>query len=134
MNPKHINKIQELLWFNVPKKDRDMTRPFRNTSYLDPTHVMLMHVTDETETCFGPEPITFVGDCEDNGRSLPKVPYPDKGTLQVDIPTEYLRAILDNITSDAVRLTIAEQYPLKVFAYIDTCKITALIAPRVEAE
>ena len=131
MNPKYLSKVQELLWFGVPKNKRDKTRSFRKSQYIDPAHVMYVACSDISEDIMPEDLKSYSGDVEQEFKAPALDP---DGCETVILPTEYLRGVLDNLTGDSVVLTIKKDYPIVINGTIDTCHIIAAIAPRVESE
>ena len=126
MNPKHVTKAQALLWFGVKKADQKFIRPMGDTWYIDPHHVMIVHIQDPDEPEH--EPASYSGERDDTF-TVPKL---DLEMSEVTMPTEYLRAVLDNVTSDYIRLKVATDYPMIVESKIGDADVTVMIAPFIE--
>lgn len=131
MNPKYLNKVQELLLFGVPKNKRDHTRSFKKSQYIDPAHIMFVAFADVSEDELPSELVSYSGD-ETRDFKAPTL-SPD-GCETIMLPTDYLRGVLDNLTGESVALTVRSDYPIVINGTIDSCHIVAAIAPRVKLE
>lgn len=52
--------------------------------------------------------------------------------ITVTIPTAYLKAFVDNVTGDAVKITAATDYPAMVQSQIEDVDVSMLISPRID--
>ena len=71
MNPKYLNKVQELLLFGVPKNKRDHTRSFKKSQYIDPAHIMFVAFADVSEDELPSELVSYSGDETGTSRRPP---------------------------------------------------------------
>ena len=130
MNTSNMKQYNELLWLGVKKSKRDSVRGSKSTMYCDPAHVCMIQLC--TPDCLDITKFdSYIGDSE----AVFKVPdlYTHEQQTVV-LPTEYLRRILDNVTSDSIRLKVSDDMPIELQWCVGEDSWWAVIAPRIENE
>ena len=134
MNPDNMKEYNELLWLGVPKKKRDSVRGQRSTRYIDPSHVVFIQLTTppwDLESTEVMQYESYRGEVE----GAFKVPELRSDYAQrVHVPVEFLRRIVDNITSEDVLITVSDDFPISLVWKDGDDEWNALIAPRIEPD
>ena len=131
MNTSQLNKVNELLTFGIPRKEKEMRAHLGNVIYIDPQHIVMARTTDMSDpgeevnyhTFVGPEageikadPLRFVR--EHNKRSI--------------ISRKFLLQILQAMDCDNVIISADEECPVGIVGMMaQELKIEGVIAPRV---
>lgn len=132
MNPSNMKQYNELLWLGVPKSKRTDVRGMTHTRYVDPGHVCYVELLRAVDP---EEPFRFSQYCGEKEEYEVRRPETDTGMMQsVIIPVDYLRRIIDNVTSDNVALHVTTNFPLRMTWQDKEDTWTAWIAPLIENE
>ena len=134
MNPDNMKEYNELLWLGVKKNKRDSVRGQRSTRYLDPSHVVFIQLTTPPWDAESTEVMTYEEYSGEDERSF-RVPQLETEYAQsVHVSVEYLRRIVDNITSQDVLITVIDDYPISLSWRDGEDDWSAMIAPRIESD
>lgn len=125
MNPENVKQFNELLWLNVPKKDRDSIRGMESTRYVDPTHVVFVELRHGDSDAF----VQFSGDSE---CQIKKPSWDRSDETVTTIGTDYLKKVIANITADHVTIKVKDNYPITLEWTDGEDSFQVLIAHRVE--
>lgn len=130
MKAEQFNKLNGALNINVPKKDRDMRAHYKNVTYIDPTHIVMVKTTDMAD----PDGPSRAYDGEEEVEDLSEQPLKwikDNGHSTV-IDRKLLIEVLQAMDSDHVAFITGDEHPVGIIGYNGhDIKVEAVIAPRI---
>lgn len=130
MNPKNMKQYNELLWLNVPKAKRTDIRGNESTVFVDQAHICMVQLTVPSE-----EPTEYKHYEGEHEGALLRMPTIDTGVASsAYYPVAYLKKIIDNITSDSVRVTVQDDAPIVLEWLSDNDLWKVMVAPRIPNE
>ena len=130
MKAEQFNKLNGALNINVPKKDRDMRAHFKNVTYIDPTHIVMVRTTDMTDPD-GPARAYSGSEEVDSLSEQPLKWIKDNGHSTV-IDRKLLIEVLQAMDSDHVAFITGDESPVGIIGYNGhDIKVEAVIDPRI---
>ena len=130
MKPSNLAKLHKLQ--NIGVKTSQMTEHEKNACICDPTKVSIVLTAGNIKEST-PETVTSYPEGAMNLFIKIANDYNGDNTVSVGIPTKYLKAFVDNITGDAINMSIRQDAPLILFSTIEDVEVSMMIAPRIEA-
>lgn len=131
MNTSQLNKVNELLTFGIPRKEKEMRAHLGNVVYIEPQHVMMARATfleDEgTEYHYR----SFDGKEEKEIKADP-LRFVREHNKRTVIDRKFLSNILQAMDSDYVIIYADEDCPVGIVGMMNReMLIEGVIAPRI---
>ena len=129
MNASQLNRVNELLTFGIPRKDKDLRAHFGNVVYIEPQHVMMARttLTDSPEL----EYQQFDG-LEKKEIKADPLRFGREHNKRVVIDRKFLSNILQSMDSDYVIIYADEECPVGIIGMMNReMLIEGVVAPRI---
>ena len=129
MNTAQLNKVNELLTFGIPRKDKDLRAHFGNVVYIEPQHVMMARTTliDSPEL----EYQQFDG-LEKKEIKADPLRFCREHNRKVVVNRKFLMQILQAMDCDSVIIYADEECPIGIVGMMAReMLIEGVVAPRI---
>ena len=129
MNTAQLNRVNELLTFGIPRKEKEMRAHLGNVVYIEPRHVMMARtsLTDSPEL----EYHHFEGTEEREVKADP-LRFVREHNKRTVVERKYLIEILQAMDSDCVIVYADEECPIGIVGMMNReMLIEGVVAPRI---
>ena len=131
MNTSQLNKVNELLTFGIPRKEKEMRAHLGNVVYIDPQHIMMARTTDMSDP---EEELVYHSFDGPNERDVKGDPlrFVREHNKRTVIDRKFLSNILQAMDSDYVIIYADEDCPVGIVGMMaHELMIEGVIAPRI---
>ena len=131
MNTAQLNRVNELLTFGIPRKEKEMRAHLGNVVYIDPRHIMMARTTDvsdpEEELVYH----SFDG-LEEREIKADPLRFVREHNKRTVIDRKFLSNILQAMDSDYVIIFADEECPVGIVGMMNReMLIEGVVAPRI---
>ena len=131
MNASQMNRVNELLTFGIPRKEKEMRAHLGNVVYIEPRHIMMARTTDVSDP---EEELVYRSFDGPNERDVKGDPlrFVREHNKRTVVERKYLIEILQAMDSDCVIVYADEECPIGIVGMMAReLMIEGVVAPRI---
>ena len=131
MNASQMNRVNELLTFGIPRKEKEMRAHLGNVVYIEPRHIMMARTTDVSDP---EEELVYRSFDGPNERDVKGDPlrFVREHNKRTVVERKYLIEILQAMDSDCVIVYADEECPIGIVGMVNReMLIEGVVAPRI---